>query len=576
MTVVRALSNLTPERWFRPAWFADETRRINDSSTSVGIQPPELAVNALDGTVNSAVFVDPCRDVPIACRDRDNPSFAACPDAPSGAPGCPVGFQTGVTQTACATRDTTRPDDPAIRTRRKLITSCSLGRPETPGSTPARLCFLSCVDPAVTGDLSPVDAGLADAGPPTGVPNAVCEEGTFDPPEIPQDSYRWNLAGTGSTITLRKGSETVVVPIDGSSAFSAPNCGPGEVCRGQLSWVVARATAPFTLSGVTASESVLINPVPIRWATVTPINATESRIVFPDGARLFASTRLGSGGRNGNMVTAPTALLGLIKWPTREITISGTFYDTTNDVYVDLNIRGQFPNISPDAAAGVDRTVECVGPRGAMVSLSALGSTDPDDIQGTPNITNYRWSAQQSGNNPALPAFTDASGRDVTVLSPLGTRRFTVTAIDRSGSSNSDSMSVLVRDSVVPAFNSAVLPLCIPRDGQLRLFRPAALLAAFTDVCDSALRLEVVSIDSNRTDTGVRTPDTIRGLTNFCVRGEVEPPALLSRTYTVTVRVYDDANNFRTATVPVVVPSGTCSGSTWTVPTAISNAECMQ
>lgn len=498
---------------------------------------------------------NPCQDVVTECRDPLDPEFASCAVLPPDTSGCRVGYQRGVEVSACS-------NDPGLEhVTDKLMEACThglgaLGVPN--GSRPERYCFTACLDPM---------AFEYDG------PSATCAESLFDPPEVTAGAYAWVLSGTSSTATITVGDETASFGIEGRVAFHSPRCLAGDACPAELSFVRAEVPGSFTLGGRTFEDVVFQNPVPIRGGRVVPETSVRSRVEFPAGAQLFATADVsGFAERSGALVTSSVPVRGLIRWDARTIVIEATFADAATSTTVALHIEGAIPNRAPIANAGSDREVECTGSDGAEVALSGAGSFDPDEPQGAGRGLFYNWTNAPVNDLPAMAL----PGREVAVRQPIGEADYELTVLDAGGSSTTDSVHVSVLDSTAPAFDTSALPLCIPDDGRMRLFRPVDYASAFADVCDQALRFGVLDIASSQVDRGPRSPDARRAIGgSFCVRGERELLSTGARTYTITIEAMDDAGNRRVSAFPVMVPNGACPADAWSVPAvADAVAEC--
>jgi hypothetical protein len=493
--------------------------------------------------------VDSCRDVMFECRDRTQPAYAGCAETPAVA-SCPAAAQVGIKVTGCS-------DISAEAATRKVAVACAHGRPANvpAGLQPERYCFTACVD-----QLLPRGALVPEPGA-----NGICVENRFDPPEVTAGAYSWLLQGTASTVDISVGADSAHFSLQGEAAFHAPRCLPGMSCPLELPMLRAIVPESFSLGGHDFGQMVLQNPVPIRGGTVSPASTVRSNIVVPAGSEIFATALKNlRPQRSGLMLKSEAPIEGTIDWTSRTVTIDATFSDAATDTTVDLHIVGKFPNRTPIARAGVDRTVECTSPRGALVSLSGTQSFDPDEPQGTPTKMSFNWTDVPTNGGPALAA----RGSELRVQQSPGTRSYNLTVRDAKGTSTSDSVAITVRDRAPPLFSAVNLPVCIPNDGQMRMFTALDYAAAFLDGCDKKLQFQVLSIVSDQADRGVRSPD-IRTLLasqgRFCVRGEREGTAT-PRRYTVTVRAIDDAGNVRVGSFPVIVPGAACSGRFWPVP----------
>ena len=108
---------------------------------------------------------------------------------------------------------------------------------------------------------------------------------------------------------------------------------------------------------------------------------------------------------------------------------------------------GQFVSwqIPPVAEAGPNQTVECAGPAGSLVQLDGSGSHDPEG-----GALQFEWKNSQGEllGSTALPSFT----------LPLGTNVLTLTVRKSNGTSASDTVTILVRDTTAPVTTASFQP----------------------------------------------------------------------------------------------------------------------
>jgi hypothetical protein len=93
-------------------------------------------------------------------------------------------------------------------------------------------------------------------------------------------------------------------------------------------------------------------------------------------------------------------------------------------------------NRVPAAAAGSDRSVEAGSSAGAVVSLDASGSSDPDG-----DVLSYTWTGP----------FGTLTGATIAPVVPLGIHVMTVTVEDGKGGTAADTVEVTVHDTTAPA-----------------------------------------------------------------------------------------------------------------------------
>jgi hypothetical protein len=137
-----------------------------------------------------------------------------------------------------------------------------------------------------------------------------------------------------------------------------------------------------------------------------------------------------------------------VDWTVNYTTVTGnpiTVSVADGQKTVRANFRIPEENTPPTADAGEDQTVV----EGGQVSLNGSGSSDPDD-----GITAYRW--QQTGG-------ADVTLSSPSVVAPFFTApqiptgqeeiAFQLTVTDATGATDTDTVSIIVRDSGGPTVN---------------------------------------------------------------------------------------------------------------------------
>lgn len=491
--------------------------------------------------------VDPCVDVPEACRPLTGMD---CGDPPGG-PACPAGTMVGARRTGCG--PARLPDGSfdetlgRLRAREKVLDSCAVwGRDVPSGATPARYCFTACI-----GDIEP------RSGPFGGGTHLACDPELVDPPEVTQSSFPWRLEGSGSEATLTSPSgATTTVALLGDVALHAPSCGPLTDCAVALPWVGAYVDGEVVLDGYVVRNVRMTNVEPIRGATLEGGTGAVSSFELASGAVFYLTGEVDGLGLGQWVFTSPEPLGGTLDWTSRRFEIAGTFSHESG-ASLALVLRGGLPNYLPIADAGPDLVAECQGPEGALVPLSALGSSDPDG--GLNSLISAWWTTR--GNAFDLTA----NGFTTTVLVPLGSREYDLTVSDRWGAMSADEVLVTVSDTSGPVIDEVSLPAgdCLLPDGTLRLFRLGEeIVASGADVCSEVEpTYRIVSVTSNQP---VGAGDVVFGDGALCLRAQqtdsgTGQPA--HRYYTVTVEATDAAGNTSTdaTTVTIVdLPSGMC------------------
>jgi len=220
-------------------------------------------------------------------------------------------------------------------------------------------------------------------------------------------------------------------------------------------------------------------------------------------------------------------------------------------------------NQPPVADAGADQTIECN--RGGTVTLDGSASSDTD---GDP-IT-FAWK-QLSGPTVTLIA---AGATATFAAAPPGTYEFELTVTDDKGASDTDTVQVVIQDTVAPTLTVALSPNVLWPPNH-RLVNISARLSS-GDACDASPTLRLKSITSNEPDNGTGDGDTafdIQGAgygsddRSFRMRAERKGNGC-GRVYTVTYEAVDDSGNTNTQTATVGVPKsmGVGVGVTCSVP----------
>ncbi len=97
----------------------------------------------------------------------------------------------------------------------------------------------------------------------------------------------------------------------------------------------------------------------------------------------------------------------------------------------------------PIAIAGSSQTVECQGSGGATIVLDGSGSSDPDC-----DVLSYEWTG---------PNFA-AYGRKASVFLPVGTHVVTLVVKDEWSSSDPQTVSITVKDTIPPSLSLTLTP----------------------------------------------------------------------------------------------------------------------
>jgi hypothetical protein len=184
-----------------------------------------------------------------------------------------------------------------------------------------------------------------------------------------------------------------------------------------------------------------------------------------------------------------------------------------------------FFNGAPEAAAAAVEPIECDRPAGASVALSGAGSSDPDSTPGTQDdIALFEWFEHYG--EPSEAAL--GTGASLSVTLPLGPHTITLKVTDRSGESDTDSVTVTVTDTTGPALEC---PTVSPAECAGPTGAAVTVMAGATDACGGA-----VTIQNSRTAGGADASGTY-------------PLGATDVTFTAT----DAAGNLSQCTVPVRV-----------------------
>ena len=216
------------------------------------------------------------------------------------------------------------------------------------------------------------------------------------------------------------------------------------------------------------------------------------------------------------------------------------------------------PNDPPQADAGLDQIVECVGLDGSAVILDGSGSTDPQSTPGTnDDIASFEWFEDfGTGSVEFLGA-----GEALQVTLPLGNHHITLKVTDGLGASSTDEMMASVVDTTPPELAVSMSPAILwPPNHQMV---PTTATVTTTDVCGSS-SVQLVSVTSNEADDAAGKSDgnTIHdiqnaapGTANFDVDLRAERDGAGSgRIYSLVYRASDSSGNTVDRPALVTVP----------------------
>jgi hypothetical protein len=479
--------------------------------------------------------VDPCEDLPQCARDE------GCPEPPLPDERC-SDQRSGSLRVACG-------DDAgglgAVRAMDEIIDSCSMHSVDVPSAAPARFCYIVC--------LHPDESCVPDSGQ-----CRLCDPEAFDPPGTDLDSVMLPIDAETSIAQLFLQVEEEVdddtVPVDGVIALTLPReCigplpdGEIEICEAAIPLIDLRTTENPRLFDTSLRDVRVINPQPIEDSMLTA--GGISILSLPENSRFYATGDVEGEGVGEVMFESPS-LAAFIDWEARRLT-AFTVAEDTNAVLF-LSLDATIPNLPPAAAAGPDQVLECSSPSGAVASLSAAASSDPD---GADDLVSFRWTWHVDGT------IRMASGSGLEAPLPLGETSVALVVRDADGAGDVDSTVVRVVDSSPPVIGAVELSTgCLwPPNHSMRLFRLGEeIRASASDACGGPAAVRVVEVRSNQpadsTGDGATSPDVRFGSAAFCVRAERSGNARAPRQYTVVLEATDGAGNSARTEVVLEVP----------------------
>lgn len=225
-------------------------------------------------------------------------------------------------------------------------------------------------------------------------------------------------------------------------------------------------------------------------------------------------------------------------------------FDSQQGLTGNFELAGTIVNQAPVARVKPDQTLECTSPAGASATLDGSASSDADG-----NINNIAWARGEGISDDVL------AGTAVTqVVSPIGTRPYTLQILDGALQGSIATTHVTVRDTTAPVLSVTATPTCLwaPNHKLVVYELGKDLPFQVADTCDPKPTVEIVGVASSQVDLGGGqgnfTPDILFGKKALCLRSEREGTTSADRVYTVTVRATDTFGNATTKTVAVTVP----------------------
>jgi hypothetical protein len=227
---------------------------------------------------------------------------------------------------------------------------------------------------------------------------------------------------------------------------------------------------------------------------------------------------------------------------------------------VKVHLVGTVTNRPPVARVALTGDVECTSHQTTPVTLSSVGSSDPDPGD---RLTHYQWFKEELHLEPGtLDQYVPVtwgigSGPTVTTEALLGEHTWWLHTYDTHLGSSKALASVRVVDTTPPTLSVAE-PVCLwPPNHDWARFSLSDLVLSVADTCDPAPRLRIVSVSSSEavdaTGSGNTAPDVVFGATTACVRSERAGPGT-GRSYVMVVEARDASGNAATRRFTVEVP----------------------
>jgi hypothetical protein len=142
-----------------------------------------------------------------------------------------------------------------------------------------------------------------------------------------------------------------------------------------------------------------------------------------------------------------------------------------------------YSNEVPHAAAAAGATsVECGQQDGGAVSLNGTASTDADSTGTQDDIASYEWFEHYGEPGQALLG----AGASLSVTLPLGTHAITLKVTDRSGESDTDTVTVTVGDTAGPAL---ACPTVLPAECAGPTGAVVHVVASAADACGGTVTI---------------------------------------------------------------------------------------
>jgi hypothetical protein len=212
-------------------------------------------------------------------------------------------------------------------------------------------------------------------------------------------------------------------------------------------------------------------------------------------------------------------------------------------------------NHIPVADTGPDRTVEAQAPWGATVTLDGSGSSDADSTPGTnDDIVYFDW-YKVDPCDPNVDVLI-GTGQIIDCNLSIGEHIILLEVIDKSGTYDSDEVTIIVQDTTPPDFELSVSPTMLwPPDHKMYEITPNWRVS---DDCDATPDVTLVSIVMSEADDipgGGNTGDDIQIDEDGSIYLRAERSGTsYDRIYTITYRAVDDSGNTSVRSATVSIP----------------------
>jgi hypothetical protein len=376
---------------------------------------------------------------------------------------------------------------------------------------------------------------VADGGPDSGINASVAGKFTILGRPCPSGTCNVGVSFQllPSDVTLTDGTTFTGLQVNGFTKTA----GSIALIGGSGTLAVPN---DFDVTGVGTGHGCAFNPFGL--GCVIPVSGSEGINLVPD------------------LVSPPTFTVDFVG---HTFSMVGSFHfdgdpsDHVPELDAVATLRGTIENEPPTANAGLDQTLQCTSPAGALVTLDGSGSTDPEN-----NIIAYSWHTGDPMFGPLV-----GGGPVVQVQEAIGsTTRYWLTVLDTFGQADQAVTTVSVIDTTPPVIDSiTVNPDCLwPPNHEMVLFTLGSQIqVAAHDTCDSAPVAFIDTgaaggcVDDNQPflggGQGNTTPDFFCGTGAVCLRAERQGTSSAPRVYTIRIGVRDHHGNQTDGTVEVFV-----------------------